>query len=154
MTSAAVETKLKMPISLKFAVGFVCWKIFCILLILFFQVLFMSAPPTEPGFLQGVYKGMQSSLGDKVGDPAYIFGYSLASLSLALPILPAAFNRSKRWLTAARVCVIVQMLANMGGANIPGAVGDLINVCLLFSKGAKRYVAKEAAAASPPVTPA
>lgn len=150
MTAAAVETKVKMPISLKFAVGFVFWKVFCILLLVSFQTFFLYAPPTEPGFLQGVYKGMQSSLGEKVGDPAYIFGYSIASLSLAFPILPAAFNRSKRWLTAARVCVIVQLLANIGGANIPGAVGDLINVCLLFSKGARLYTAREAASAPLP----
>lgn len=131
-----------MPISLRFAVGLLLIRIFFILLIVTLQTWFVSSPPTS-GVALGVWEGLQHSLGDKATDPSYVMGYSFASMLLALPVFPAAYKRSKGWLKAARICIIVEMLANFGNGNIPGVIGDIILTFLLFSKGAKKYVTQE-----------
>lgn len=143
MSTPSAADKVKMPISLRFAVGLLAIRIFFILLIVTLQTYFLASPPTS-GAALGVWEGMQNSLGANASNPAFVMGYSFGSLLLSLPILPAAFQRSKGWLKAARICIILEMLANFGNVNLPGAVGDIILTCLLFSKGAKKYVAKEA----------
>ncbi len=142
INTESATNKTKMPISLRFAVGLLLVRIFFILLIVTLQTWFLSSPPTS-GAALGVWEGLQHSLGDKATNPGYVMGYSFASTLLVLPIFPAAYKRSKGWLKAARICIIVEMLANLGNANIPGVIGDIILTFLLFSKGAKKYVAQE-----------
>ncbi len=134
--------KIKMPISLKFAVGFVFVRIFFGLFTVALQLIATFNPTAD--YAIGIQRGLKASFGDEGTNSGYVVGYLVASLMLVMPIVPAAFKRSKRWLTAARVCIVVEMLSNFGKVNIAGAIGDIILACLLFSKGGKKYVAEEA----------
>ncbi len=142
ITTEQIDGKIKMPISLKFAVGLLFFRIAIIMVLVTLQSIFLANPPTS-GAALGVWQGLQASLGANAKDPGYILGYSLASLSLTLPVLPATFRRSKRWLKAARICIVVELLSNLGRVSIPGIFGDIVMIFVLFSKGATKYVAQD-----------
>lgn len=142
MSIEQVANKVKMPWALKIALGLLSIRIFFVLLIVVLQSFFLASPPTS-GVALGVWEGLQNSLGDNAKNPAFVMGYSFASMLLAFPIIPAILKRSRGWLKAARICIIIEMLSNFGNVNLFGAIGDVILIILLFSNGAKRYVAKE-----------